>query len=52
MNYVHANAVKHGYVKRAAQWPHSSVHDYLDCWGQETMRRLWHEFPVLNYGDK
>ncbi|WP_460841633.1 REP-associated tyrosine transposase [Noviherbaspirillum agri] len=24
--YIHFNPVKHGYVRRAADWPHSSIH--------------------------
>ncbi len=28
-DYVHFNPVKHGYVTRAAQWPHSSIHRYI-----------------------
>ena len=26
MDYIHFNPVKHGWVARAADWPHSSVH--------------------------
>jgi putative transposase len=26
MDYVHINPVKHGYVVRASEWPHSSIH--------------------------
>ena len=26
MDYIHFNPVKHGYVRRAADWPHSSIH--------------------------
>jgi putative transposase len=29
VNYVHINPVKHGYVKRASDWPHSSIHRYI-----------------------
>ena len=29
VNYVHFNPVKHGYVKRALDWPHSSIHRYI-----------------------
>jgi putative transposase len=28
VDYIHYNPVKHGYVKAAAQWPHSSFHAY------------------------
>lgn len=27
--YVHFNPVKHGYVTRAGEWPHSSFHRYV-----------------------
>ena len=29
VDYVHINPVKHGYVSRAAAWPHSSIHRYI-----------------------
>jgi len=29
VDYIHYNPVKHGYVSRAADWPHSSFHRYL-----------------------
>jgi len=29
VDYIHHNPVKHGYVKRAADWPHSSIHRYI-----------------------
>ena len=29
MNYIHMNPVKHGYVQRAADWPHSSLPRYI-----------------------
>jgi putative transposase len=32
-DYIHINPVKHGYVTRAADWPHSSIHRYI--------RRSW-----------
>ncbi|MGQ0799169.1 MAG: REP-associated tyrosine transposase [Pseudomarimonas sp.] len=28
-DYIHFNPVKHGYVTRAADWPHSSFHRYV-----------------------
>jgi putative transposase len=28
-DYIHWNPVKHGLVKRARDWPHSSFHAYL-----------------------
>ncbi|HVL76665.1 MAG TPA: transposase, partial [Noviherbaspirillum sp.] len=29
LDYIHYNHVKHGYVKRALDWPHSSFHRYV-----------------------
>ena len=31
VNYVHINPVKHGYVARAIDWRHSTIHRYLKC---------------------
>jgi putative transposase len=30
VDYIHINPVKHGYVKRAADWPHSSIHLFIE----------------------
>ena len=52
MDYVHYNAVKHGYVTRPSAWPYCSfIHAvnkgwYPENWGQqepETLRDLWYE---------
>ncbi|WP_031432146.1 REP-associated tyrosine transposase [Methylomarinum vadi] len=29
VDYVHANPLKHGYVKRVADWPYSTFHRYV-----------------------
>jgi len=29
LDYIHYNPVKHGYVERAIDWPHSSFHRYV-----------------------
>ncbi|MEO8171406.1 MAG: transposase [Oxalobacteraceae bacterium] len=29
LDYIHFNPVKHGYVQRASDWPHSSFHRYV-----------------------
>jgi putative transposase len=29
VDYIHYNPVKHGWVTRAADWPHSTLHDYI-----------------------
>jgi putative transposase len=30
VNYVHINPVKHGYVSRAVDWKHSTIHRYIE----------------------
>jgi putative transposase len=30
IDYIHFNAVKHGHVRRVADWPHSSFHRYVE----------------------
>lgn len=30
VDYIHYNPVKHGHVKRAVDWPYSSIHDYIE----------------------
>ena len=29
-DYIHYNPVKHGYVARVADWPHSSFHRFVE----------------------
>ncbi|HMU66110.1 MAG TPA: transposase [Cellvibrionaceae bacterium] len=41
LDYIHYNPLKHGYVKRVADWPHSTFHHFVRCgvydrgWGDE-----------------
>ncbi|BBA35014.1 uncharacterized protein sS8_3071 [Methylocaldum marinum] len=30
MDYCHINPVKHGYVQRVSEWPHSTFHRYVE----------------------
>ena len=30
VDYIHINPVKHEYVIRAVDWPHSSIHQYIE----------------------
>ena len=30
VDYIHINPVKHGYVQRAVDWPHSSIHRFIE----------------------
>lgn len=43
VNYVHYNPVKHGYVNRPVDWPHSSIHRYIR---QGVLPINWGEIPI------
>jgi putative transposase len=30
VDYIHFNPVKHGYISRVCDWPHSSFHRYVE----------------------
>ena len=30
VEYIHFNPVKHGYARRAGDWPHSSIHRFIE----------------------
>jgi len=46
VDYIHWNPVKHGWVERVVDWPHSSFHAYVqrglyvDNWGGDAVRDL------------
>ena len=50
MNYIHHNPVRHGYVTRWQEWPYSSVHEFLAGMSRDEAERIWHEFPLGDYG--
>lgn len=50
INYIHANPVKHEYVKDSRDWPWSSVHAYLAEVGRDRLKEWWNEYPVREYG--
>ena len=50
LNYLHANPVKHGYVRKADQWPWSSFHEYLEQVGRDVLVDWWRRYPVRRYG--
>jgi putative transposase len=52
MNYVHHNPVHHGLVEQWTDWPWTSAHDYLAGVGRDEARRIWQEYPLLDYGQK
>ena len=52
LNYVHHNAVHHGYVARWQDWPYSSAARYLEEVGREKAMEILEEYPLLEYGKK
>ncbi len=50
LNYIHANAVKHGYAVSAEDWAWSSFSLYLEAVGRECLAEWWRQYPVGEYG--
>jgi putative transposase len=50
INYIHHNPVKHGYVQHWQDWPFSSAAAYLESVGRKEAERVWHEYPITEYG--
>jgi len=50
LNYIHYNPVKHHWAASPYEWPQSSVHWYLEHYGQEWLRDLWIRYPIREYG--
>lgn len=51
LNYVHHNPVHHGYVEHWTDWPWSSAREFLANTDRTEAKRIWNEFPVLDYGN-
>lgn len=55
VNYIHQNPMKHNYTPAAADWRCSSIHLYLDRYGEEGQRiqpsvsnaRLWQKMGLV-----
>jgi putative transposase len=52
LNYVHHNAVYHGYVEKWLNWPWSSAAEFIEQTGRSEASRLRREYPLLDYGKK
>jgi len=50
MNYIHNNPVHHGYVGKWDEWPWGGAAEYLATTAPAEVRRIWSDFPVLDYG--
>ncbi len=50
LNYVHHNAVHHGYVQLWTDWPWSSATEFLAQTDPDEAKRIWQEYPLDDYG--
>ncbi|AQQ72462.1 Transposase [Limihaloglobus sulfuriphilus] len=50
VNYIHHNAVKHGFAQRWEQWVFCSAVQFLNEVGREKAKEIWKAYPVLDYG--
>jgi putative transposase len=50
VNYIHHNPVHHGYVERWTDWPWSSASKYLEQTSPTEAKRIWHQYPLKDYG--
>ncbi len=50
LNYVHFNAVKHGYVDDPYDWPWQSLECYLEVYGRDWLRERWRLYPPDEMG--
>lgn len=50
INYVHANPVRHGWVRNAAAWRWSSLPAYMATYGRDVLAEWWKAYPVAGYG--
>ncbi len=50
LNYIHHNAVKHGYCKRWAEWETHSAMEFIERYGRAHALDIWRCFPIASYG--
>ena len=50
LNYVHHNPVHHAYVASWTDWLWSSAPEYLARMDPNEAKRIWHEYPLGEYG--
>ena len=51
IDYIHYNPVKHGYARRAADWPYSTFHRYVRDGVYPTDGAWADEDNMSNYGE-
>jgi putative transposase len=52
LNYVHHNAIFHGYAETWEDWQWSNARAYLDEVGREQAAETWTQYPIKDYGKK
>jgi len=50
VNYIHLNAVIHGYIEIGDQWRNTSYHLYLEKYSRNEIELLEKAYPPLDYG--
>jgi putative transposase len=50
LNYVHHNAVHHGYVSKWTDWPFCSATQYLETVGRQRALQIWNSYPLYDFG--
>lgn len=50
LNYIHHNPIRHGYVKHWQDWRWSSASEFINYHGRNESKKIWKEYPVLDYG--
>ena len=50
LNYIHHNAVKHGYCLKWQDWKTSSAARFIEEIGYEKALDIWRAFPIKSFG--
>ena len=52
LNYIHHNPVEHDLVDTWQDWEFSSAHEFLADTDPAEAKRIWIDYPILDYGAK
>jgi putative transposase len=50
LNYIHHNAVKHGFCTTWQDWETGSAREFLKCHGRDYALELWRAYSIRSYG--
>ncbi len=48
-NYIHQNAVKHGWVKNMGDYEFSTYKEYLEKNGTEWVEDCFEQYPIVDF---